>query len=465
MRNNNMDMCEGPLFKKIVLYTIPIILTGVLQLLFNAADLIVVGRFSSIGTLAVGAVGSTGSLINLLVNAFIGLSVGTGVKTAQAIGAGEPDSIRRIIHTSIPAAAICGIILTVIGVLGSGYFLTLMGTTENLLPLATKYMQIYFCGITATLIYNFGASILRAAGDTKSPLRYLTIAGVLNVALNLIFVLFFKMDVDGVALATAISQTLSAVLVIRALILRTDACRLDLRQMRIHGRTLFEIMRIGVPAGIQSCMFSFSNVIIQSSVNSFNNDLLLAGQSASASIEGFVYVSMNAFHQTSLNFTGQNYGAKKFHRIGKILLICLVCVSILGFSLGALCYTFGEQLLSIYISDPIEANVAEAISFGLTRMLYVLLPYFLCGIMDVFSGVIRGMGVALPPMIISLIGVCVFRVGWIYTVFQIPQYHTIESIYVSYPISWCLTIIAQLVLYLITLHSAKKKLLKNASTL
>jgi len=460
-----MDMCEGPLFKKIVLYTIPIILTGVLQLLFNAADLIVVGRFSSIGTLAVGAVGSTGSLINLLVNAFIGLSVGTGVKTAQAIGASEPDSIRRIIHTSIPAAAICGIILTVIGVFGSGYFLTLMGTTENLLPLATKYMQIYFCGITATLIYNFGASILRAAGDTKSPLRYLTIAGVLNVALNLIFVLFFKMDVDGVALATAISQTLSAVLVIRALILRTDACRLDLRQMRIHGRTLFEIMRIGVPAGIQSCMFSFSNVIIQSSVNSFNNDLLLAGQSASASIEGFVYVSMNAFHQTSLNFTGQNYGAKKFHRIGKILLICLVCVSILGFSLGALCYTFGEQLLSIYISDPIKANVAEAISFGLTRMLYVLLPYFLCGIMDVFSGVIRGMGVALPPMIISLIGVCVFRVGWIYTVFQIPQYHTIESIYVSYPISWCLTIIAQLVLYLITLHSAKKKLLKNASTL
>ncbi|MBQ3049097.1 MAG: MATE family efflux transporter [Oscillospiraceae bacterium] len=459
MKNNaNMNMTEGPLFKKIVLYSIPIIFTGVLQLLFNAADLIVVGRFSDIGALAVAAVGSTGALINLIVNMFIGLSVGAGVKTAQAIGAEDPDAVHRTIHTSIPAAFIAGILLTVIGIFGAEYFLTLMGTTENLLPLATKYMKIYFCGMTSTMIYNFGAAILRAAGDTQTPLRYLTIAGVINVALNLVFVILFKMDVDGVALATAISQTLSAVLVIRALMCRTDVCRLNLKQLHIHGRTLLGIMRIGLPAGFQGCMFALSNVILQSFVNSFNNDLLLAGHFASGNIDGFIYIAMNAFHQSALNFTGQNYGAKKFDRIGKVVFISLASVIVLGTALGLLCYAFGEQLLSLYISDPVQANIDEAIKYGLLRMSYLTIFHAICGMMDVMSGVIRGMGLAVPPMVISLIGVCGVRIGWAYTIFQIPQYHTIENIYVSYLVSWAITFVAQFILYLFALHSAKKKL-------
>ena len=430
MKNRNIDMCEGPLFSKIVLYTIPIILTGVLQLLFNAADLVVVGRYC--GSVSVAAVGATGALINLIVNLFIGLSVGTGVKTAQAIGAGDMDAIHKTVHTSIPAALIAGIFLTIVGVIGSEYFLVLMGTPEDVLPLSSVYMRLYFCGITFTMLYNFGAAILRAAGDTQGPLRYLTIAGV--------------------ALATAISQAVSAILVLLALIKRTDACHLDLKQMHIDKTTLLGIMRIGIPSGLQSSLFSFSNVILQSSVNSLGS-VVMSGSSAAGNIEGFTYVAMNAFHQAGLNFTGQNFGAKKYDRIGRIAFISLFCVTILGLILGISSYAFGEQLLSIYITDS-----AEAIHYGVNRLAIVAIPYFLCGLMDVMSGLIRGMGSAISPMIITLLGACGLRILWIYTVFPIPEYHTLECIFISYPLSWAITFIALLVLFLVLYKSHKKKL-------
>ena len=327
MQSKTSDMCEGPLVSKIILYTIPIILTGVLQLLFNAADLVVVGRCC--GDISVGAVGATGALINLMVNLFIGLSVGAGVTVAHGIGSGRAEDVHRTVHTAIPAAFISGAFLTVVGVLFSEKFLEMMDTPSNVLPLSAAYMKIYFCGTIPSMLYNFGSAILRAAGDTKSPLYYLTAAGVLNVILNLLFVMAFHMDVSGVALATSLSQTLSAVLIVRELMRRDDACRLELKKMKIYGRQLKRIIQIGFPAGLQSSIFAISNVIIQSSINAFGNLLghaVLSGNSAAQNIEGFVYTSMNSYSQTSLNFTGQNFGAGKLDRIKKIMWICLIAV-------------------------------------------------------------------------------------------------------------------------------------------
>ena len=447
MSNVPADMCEGPLFGKIVRYTIPIILTGILQLLFNAADLIVVGRFC--GSVSVAAVGATGSIINLIINLFIGLSVGAGVTVAHGLGAGRDEEVHRTVHTAIPTAFLSGIILTVVGILGAEYFLTLMGTPDDVIDLSTLYMKIYFCGILSSMLYNFGAAILRAAGDTKSPLYYLTIAGVLNVVLNVFFVLVFHMDVAGVALATAISQTLSAFLVLLALTRREDACRLYLSKLCIHKKQLLQIIRIGLPAGIQSSLFSISNVIIQSSVNSFGS-VVMSGNAAAGNIEGFVYITMNSFQQTALNFTGQNFGAKQYKRIHRIMGICLICVGFVGLLTGALAYGFARPLLSIYITDS-----AEAIGYGILRMTYVCLPYFLCGIMDVMTGVIRGMGSSVATMVISILGVCGFRISWIYTVFQIPEFHTLTSLYVSYPISWLATFVVQVAGYFVLCHRRK----------
>lgn len=447
MSNVPADMCEGPLFGKIVRYTIPIILTGILQLLFNAADLIVVGRFC--GSVSVAAVGATGSIINLIINLFIGLSVGAGVTVAHGLGAGRDEEVHRTVHTAIPTAFLSGIILTVVGILGAEYFLTLMGTPDDVIDLSTLYMKIYFCGILSSMLYNFGAAILRAAGDTKSPLYYLTIAGVLNVVLNVFFVLVFHMDVAGVALATAISQTLSAFLVLLALTRREDACRLYLSKLCIHKKQLLQIIRIGLPAGIQSSLFSISNVIIQSSVNSFGS-VVMSGNAAAGNIEGFVYIAMNSFQQTALNFTGQNFGAKQYKRIHRIMGICLICVGFVGLLTGALAYGFARPLLSIYITDS-----AEAIGYGILRMTYVCLPYFLCGIMDVMTGVIRGMGSSVATMVISILGVCGFRISWIYTVFQIPEFHTLTSLYVSYPISWLATFVVQVAGYFVLCHRRK----------
>ena len=429
-------MLEGPLLPSIITYTIPIIITSFLQLLFNAADLVIVGRFC--GSVSVAAVGATGSITNLIVNLFVGLSVGAGVTVAHGMGAGNNQEVQHTVHTALPAAFISGILLTVIGVCLSEPLLTLMGTPENVLPLSSIYMKIYFCGMTFSMIYNFSASILRAVGDTKSPLIALTLAGILNVLLNIVFVTVVDMNVAGVALATAISQALSAVLAVIALMRRHDACRLHWNRLRIHKEQLVKIIRIGLPAGIQSSLFAISNVLIQSSINSFG-DVFMSGSAAAANIEGFAYVALNAFHQTAVNFTGQNVGARQLHRVPKITWMCLICVVIVGLSVASIAYAFGPQLLSIYITDS-----QEAISYGMIRLTYVCLPYFLCGLMDVSTGVLRGLGASVAPMIISVLGVCGIRIGWIATIFQIPEYHTPQCLFFSYTVSWLVTFLIQM---------------------
>ncbi len=449
MQNSKADLCEGPLLKKMLVYTIPIILTGVLQLLFNAADLIVVGRYC--GDLSVAAVGATGALINLIINLFIGLSVGAGVTVAHGLGAGKEESVRRTVHTAMPAAFVCGVFLTIVGITGSHTFLELMGTPDEVIGLSTEYMQIYFCGMTASMVYNFGAAILRAAGDTQSPLRYLTAAGIVNVILNIIFVRVFNMNVASVALATTISQIISAVLMIINLMRRTDCCKLSLRKMRFYRRQLTRILQIGFPAGIQSSLFAISNVIIQSSVNSFGS-VVMSGNSAAANIEGFVYTTMNSFQQTAMNFTGQNYGAHKYKRLKYIAVISLTTVFFAGLFTGCTARFFGSSLLSFYIP-----NSDEAIKYGLIRMTYICIPYFLCGLMDVATGLIRGLGSSLLPMIITVLGVCGMRIGWIYTVFRSEKHHTVQSLYFSYAISWTATFIIELFVFIALYRSIMRK--------
>ena len=433
-------MLQGPLLPSILFYTIPIILTSLLQLLFNAADLVVVGRWC--GSVAVAAVGATGSITNLIVNLFIGLSVGSGVTMAHALGGRNEDAAQKTVHTTLPIALISGLFLTMVGVIFSETFLRLMGTPDDVLPLSAKYMRIYFCGITFTMVYNFCASILRAAGDTKSPLIFLTLAGIINVVMNVIFITKLGMDVDGVALATVISQGVAAILVVIAMMRRTDESHLELKKLRIYKVQLLKIIRIGLPAGLQSSMFSISNVIIQSSVNSFGS-VVMSGNAAAGNIEGFVYATMNAFQQTAVNFTGQNLGAHRYDRIRKILWWCLGSVTVVGLVLGLTVYGFGPKLLSIYITDS-----PEAIQYGMLRLAYMCIPYFLCGTMDVSSGALRGLGSSFAPMVISVLGVCGMRIGWIYTIFQIPQFHSVDILFLSYPISWAITYAAQLFAFL-----------------
>lgn len=446
MKNSSINMTSGPLLKNMIAYTIPIILTGVLQLAFNAADLMVVGRFC--GSISVAAVGATTSIINLITNLFIGLSVGAGVSVAHAIGAGKSEEQHKIVHTAIPAAFISGVILTIIGVLCARTFLSLMKTPEDVIGLSALYMKIYFCGMVSTMIYNFGSAILRAAGNTKGPLVYLTLAGVVNVCLNLVFVMVFNMNVAGVALATALSQTLAAVLVVLALMKRTDDCKLDLRKMYIHKKPLGKMVRIGVPAGIQGSLFAVSNVIIQSAFNSFGT-AAISGGAAAGNIEGFSFVAMNAVHQAALNFSGQNMGAKKFDRVSKTMWVGMGIVTVLGIALGIFTVAFARPLLGIFITDS-----AEAIELGVVRLTYICLPYFICGLMDVSAGVIRGMGSSLAPTVITVLGVCGVRLTWIYTLFRLPQFHTLESLYIAYIVSWVVTWVAQMVLYFVL----KKKL-------
>ena len=442
-------MLEGPILKNVIRYTIPIILTSWLQLLFNAADLVVVGQFDGSNSLA--AVGATGAITNLIVNLFIGLSVGAGVGVAHGLGSGDDEVVHRTIHTAIPAAIISGLFLTVVGVSLSKTFLTWMDTPKNILPMSTLYMQIYFGGMTFNMVYNFAASMLRAAGDTQSPLKFLTIAGIANVALNLVFVIVFHMTVAGVALATAISQAISAVLVVRTLMRRTDSCKLELKKLRIYKPQLVKMIRIGLPAGVQGSMFSISNVMIQSSINSFG-DVVMSGNTAAGNIEGFIFTAMNALHQSAVNFTGQNVGARQYDRVKKILWTCLGCVTVAGLALGTLAYAFGESLLGIYIPDS-----PEAIGYGLIRMRYICAVYFLCGLMDVSTGALRGMGASAVPMIISVLGVCGIRLLWIATIFQMPQFHTTDCLYISYGVSWTATFIAQFAAFWLVYNKQKRK--------
>ncbi len=441
MKRNQRDLTSGPLLSAIITYTVPIILTSILQLLFNAADLVVVGRFR--GSLGVGPVGPSGSLTTLIVNLFIGLSIGAGVAVAHAIGARQEKQLQRLIHTAMFVALTGGVALTVIGVSCSGLFLQLMDTPADILPLPTTYMQIYFGGMTFTMMYNFCAAILRAAGDTKSPLLYLTIAGVLNVVLNLFFVVGLGMNVEGVALATVLSQALSATLVFRALMSRSDGCRLEPRQIRPHKAQLLRILRIGVPAGIQSSLFAISNVIIQSSVNAFG-DIVVAGNAAAANLGGFTNAVIDAFSQTATNFTGQNVGAANHQRVRKIFLVCSLCVTVAGLLVGGGLFLGRNALLSLYITDS-----PEAMAYGALRITYIYLPIFLGGLMNVTTGSLRGMGASIAPMLMSVLGVCGIRIVWIFTIFRDPRFHSLESLFISYPISWAFTFLVELLAFVI----------------
>lgn len=439
-----IDMCNGPLLGKILLFAIPLMLSGILQLLFNAADIIVVGRF--VGHQALAAVGSTSSLINLLVNVFIGLSVGTNVLVANYYGAKKEEQVSETVHTSVLTSLICGAFLILAGLFLAGPLLTLMGTPEDVLSQATLYMRIYFAGMPVIMLYNFGSAILRAIGDTQRPLYFLILAGIINVLLNLLFVTQFGMGVAGVALATVLSQLVSAGLIVYTLAKSEGCFRLDLRRLKIHPGRLHQMIRIGLPAGMQGAIFSISNVLIQSSINSFGS-VAMAGSTAAANIEGFVYTSMNALHQTALSFTSQNYGANKLNRINKILILCLACVSVVGLLMGNLAYLFGTQLLGIYSSDP------EVISYGLVRMAYICIPYFLCGVMDVMVGSLRGLGYSIMPMLVSLTGACGFRILWIFTVFRWS--HTLETLFLSYAISWFLTAAVHMICYFFAIRKQK----------
>ncbi len=437
MKHYEMDMCNGSLPKKMLLFAGPLILSGVLQLLFNAVDLIVVGRY--VGDTALAAVGSTGSLINLLTNLFIGLSVGTNVLIARYIGAAQDKDVHETVHTSLLISVLCGIFLAIVGWLFAKPILLKMATPPTVIDEAVLYIRIYFLGMPIMLLYNFGSSILRAIGDTKRPLYYLTIGGVVNVGMNLFFVFVLHRGVDGVAIATVLSQLIAAILILHNLMHIDNACRFEPRKLRIYGRKLRSIARIGLPAGLQGCVFSLSNVVIQSSINSFG-DLTVSGNSAASSIEGFIYVSMNAFHQTALSFTGQNYGAGNYRRIGKILAWGLLYVTLVGCALDAVALALKEPLLGLYTDG------AEAIRYGAIRMKMICTLYFTCGMMDVVVGCLRGVGYSILPMIVSLVGVCGFRILWIFTYFQ--SHRTLKVLYLSYPISWIATTVFHLALFL-----------------
>lgn len=443
-RSYEIDMCNGPLLGKILLFAVPLMLSGILQLLFNAADIIVVGRF--VGHQALAAVGSTGSLINLLINVFIGLSVGTNVLVANYYGAKRYEQVRETVHTSILTSLVCGTALIFLGVFLAGPLLALMGTPEDVLSQAALYMRIYFAGMPIIMLYNFGSAVLRAIGDTRRPLYFLLLAGIINVLLNLFFVTQLHLGVAGVALATVSSQAVSAGLVVRTLMKSEGCFRLELSKLKIYPERLKQMIRIGLPAGMQGAIFSISNVLIQSSINSFSS-VAMAGSTAASNIEGFVYTSMNAFHQTAISFTSQNYGAGKLNRINRILFLCLSCVAAVGLGMGNLAYCFGTQLLGIYSSD------AAVISYGLTRMAYVCVPYFLCGLMDVMVGSLRGMGYSIMPMFVSLTGACGIRILWIFTVFSWSR--SLETLFLSYPISWGITAAVHLTCYFFAMRKKK----------
>lgn len=447
MRKNQIDMTVGPIFKKLLQFSIPLVFSSILQLLFNAADIVVVGRFAGDNSLA--AVGSTGSLINLLVNLFMGLGVGSNVVAAHYFGAGRTKEVSQTVYTTILLAVYSGIILTVVGVFGSRYILELMQAPPEVLELAALYLKIYFAGITASLVYNFGAALLRAKGDTKRPLYILTVAGIINVILNLIFVICFNLDVAGVAWATVISQCFSAIMVIVIMSKDDDEFHLDLRRLKINNHIFTKIVKIGVPAGFQGIMFSFSNVIIQSSVNSFGS-VLIAGNSAACNLEGFIYTSMNGFSQGTLTFCSQNMGAGKTERIKKVVIESQAAIFVIGAFLGGLFLLFGRQLLGIYTTSE------SVIDAGMSRLWIIFTTYYLCGMMDSMANSIRGIGHSLLPVIMTLLGACIFRIIWLFTIFKIPRFHTPLVIFLSYPISWLLTFAALLISYLILMKKYQK---------
>lgn len=422
-----MDMCSGSILRKVITFSVPLVFTGMLQLLYNAADIIVVGQFS--GKEALAAVGSTAPIINLLINVFLGISVGTSVAIAQSDGANDAHAVRRTVHTSIALALACGVGIGLIGMLLAKPLLLWSGSPPDVLDSATIYMRLYFLGMPANMLYTFGSAILRAVGDTKRPLWFLTVAGTINIVLNLIFVIGFGWGVAGVALATILAQLISAVLVMRGMIHAGGSVQFVPAETRFHKDSLRRIMRVGLPAGLQGTLFSVGNVLIQASINSFGS-VVMAGSAASGNIEGFVYTAMNSIYQACLTFVGQNYGARQYHRVRKTLWVCLSSVVVVGVAFGGLVTLLGPFLIGIYNAD------AQVIREGVLRLNIICSTYFVCGVMEVLVGQLRGLGYSLVPMVATLVFVCLLRIAWVFTVFT--AFPSVETLMWCYPLSWLL---------------------------
>ena len=446
------DLTSGPMLKKIILFSLPLAASSILQLLFNAADVVVVGRFA--GSTALAAVGSNGALINLLVNLFVGLSLGANVVAARCFGARDEKGVQNTVQTAVTLGLVSGVLLAFVGFFAARGLLELMSCPEDVIGLSTLYLKIYFIGMPMTMLYNFSAALLRAVGDTRRPLYCLAVAGVINVVLNLVFVILFQMSVAGVALATIISQTVSALMVTVLLIREEGALHLDLRHLGFHKRALVQILQIGLPAGLQSTVFSLSNVVIQSASNSFGSTVV-AGNSAASNLEGFIYTGMNAFAQAAVTFTSQNVGARRYDNLDRVMRNCLLCAVVVGLVLGGGAFLTGESLLHFYSTD--ETVVAA----GLARMKVICTSYFLCGIMDTLASCLRGRGYSVLPMIVSLVGSCLLRLVWIATIFQL--FRSTTTLYISYPISWLLTASVHLTCLLVVRHKTNARLKNSAA--
>lgn len=450
-------MTEGPFLKKIIVYIIPLILTGLLQCLYNAADLVVVGHYR--GDLALAAVGTTGSLTNLILGLFMGLSVGAGVVVAYHLGALEHDRVTKVIHSAIAMAAVLGVFVGAVGFIFANDLLRLMDTPETVIDQATLYLRIIFCGVPASLLYNYCASMLNSTGETTRPLIFLSVSGIVNVILNVTLVVGFGMGVEGVAIGTIASQYLSATMIL-IYMTNIDGCvKFSFSKLCFDWPSIKRMLTIGIPSGIQSCLFSLSNVIIQSTVNSFG-DVVVAGNTAAQNLEGFVYIAMNSVSRASLTFTGQNVGAKKYKNIKIIILQTVACAAVIGIVSGGVVLLFRDFFVGLYMSGDSQTAIDAAIR----RLFYIMPTYFLCGIMDAACGVIRGMGRSMTAMIFSLLGACAFRILWINTVFAYV-FPTVDCVYISYPISWLLVIIMDIV-YLIYYYKklTRKELAEPALT-
>ena len=431
-----IDMCNGSIMDKLISFSLPLMLSGILQLMFNAVDIVVVGRFS--GSQALAAVGSTTALINIFTNLFIGISLGANVLAARFYASGKEKEMSETVHTAITLALISGIIMAGVGLLLAKLALELMGTPSDVIELSTLYMRIYFCGMPFFMLYNYGAAILRAVGDTKRPLIFLIISGVANAGLNMILVIIFHMGVAGVGIGTVISQLISCILVLRCLYKSEGCYQLRFSKLRIQKVYLRQIFQVGIPAGIQSTVINFSNALLQSSVNSFGSTAM-AGYTAANNILGFLYVSVNAVTQACMSFTSQNYGVGKYKRMDRVLINCLILSVVISGVLGCGSYAFGTEILKVYTEDP------KVIQCGLEILSMTTVTYFLCGIMDLFPGALRGMGRSGVPMILSIIGTVGTRIVWIFMLF--PQHRSLEFLFISYPVSWLFTIVMQVICF------------------
>ncbi|MDY3275713.1 MATE family efflux transporter [Bariatricus sp. HCP28S3_C2] len=439
-------MCNGTIMDKLVSFSLPLMLSGILQLMFNAVDVIVVGRFA--GSQALAAVGSTTALINMFVNLFMGISLGTNVLAARFFAAGKDRQMSETVHTSIAFAAISGIVMVFVGIFFSKFALELMATPADVIEQSTLYMRIYFLGMPFFMLYNYGAAILRAVGDTKRPLIFLIISGVINAVLNMILVIVFHLAVAGVAIATVFSQMISCILVLRCLYRSEGSYQFRFSKLMLKGCYLKQIFQVGVPAGIQSTVINFSNVLLQSSVNSFGS-IAMAGYTAANNILGFLFVSVNSVTQACMSFTSQNYGVRKWKRMDKILVDCMILSMIVALVLGGGSYIFGSQILRIYTENE------EVIRCGMEILSYTTLTYFLCGFMDLFPGAMRGMGFSAAPMLLSIVGTVGTRIVWIFGIF--PRYRSLSVLFISYPVSWILTIAMQVVCFFIVRRKVHEK--------